>query len=151
GNPIKTTPGSLPDPFAPSWTSSGQDIGDSRNQPNESAIGASNVGLLGVKWTFTTGASVSATPTVADGQVYFPDWAGNLYALDAATGQQIWKTQISTYTGIADDVSRSSPAIFNNELIFGDDLSESGPHDGARLIAVDRSSGKLLWVTQIEK
>jgi polyvinyl alcohol dehydrogenase (cytochrome) len=149
-NPVTTAPGNLLDPFAPSWTSGGQSTADTRNQPNEITIGASNVGTLAVKWSFTTGASVSATPTVAGGQIYFPDWAGNLYALDANTGKQIWETQISTYTGIADDVSRTSPAIYNNELILGDDLSESGPHDGARLIAVDRTTGQLLWVARID-
>lgn len=128
----------------------GQDIGDSRNQPAETTINNSNVNSLVVKWSFTTGASVSATPTVVNGQVYFPDWAGNLYALDANTGQQIWQTQIPSYTGIAGDVSRVSPAVYNNEIILGDDLSEAGPHDGARLIAVDSATGKLLWMTQID-
>jgi polyvinyl alcohol dehydrogenase (cytochrome) len=132
------------------WPSGGQNLGDTRYQANETTINNTNVSSLAVKWTFTTGASVSATPTVEDGQVYFPDWAGNLYALDANTGKQIWETQVSNYTGIPNDVSRTSPAVYNNELIFGDDLSESGPHDGARLVAVNRTTGQLLWVTQIE-
>lgn len=149
-SPANTAPGSLQDPFPPSWNSSGQGLGDNRNQPNETAINSANVGSLTVKWSFTTGASVSATPTVAGGDVYFPDWAGNLYALDANTGKLIWQTQISSYTGIPNDVSRTSPAVFNNELIFGDDLSESGPHNGARLLAVDRTSGNLIWMTQID-
>jgi len=149
-NPGHTSPSILQNLLPPDWTSSGQNIAGTRNQPNEMAINTSNVSSLTVKWSFTTGASVSATPTVADGQVYFPDWAGNLYALNAQTGQPIWKTQISSYTGIPNDISRTSPAIYNNELIFGDDLSESGPHDGARLIAVDRTTGNLIWMTQID-
>ena len=148
--PTSITPGILSSPLPPTWSSSGQDLGDTRNQPNEVTINTSNVGSLVVKWSFTTGASVSATPAVAGGQVYFPDWAGNLYALDANTGQQIWQTQISTYTGIPNDVSRTTPAVYNNELILGDDLSESGPHNGARLLAVDRATGNLLWMTQID-
>jgi polyvinyl alcohol dehydrogenase (cytochrome) len=128
----------------------GQNLGDTRNQPNETAINTSDVASLAVKLVFTAGASVSATTTVVGGQVYFPDWAGNLYALNAATGQQIWETQISGYTGIPNDVSRTSPAVYNNELILGDDLSESGPHNGARLLAVDRTTGSLLWMTQID-
>ncbi len=43
----------------------------------------------------------SATPTVADGVVYFPDWNGWLYAVDAQTGNAIWEKQISTYDGPA--------------------------------------------------
>jgi polyvinyl alcohol dehydrogenase (cytochrome) len=149
------TPPDLPQPAqmrapAPDWPMAGHDLGGSRNQPAETAINSANVGTLAVKWSFTTGASVSATPTVESGVVYFPDWAGNLYALDASTGKQIWQTQISSYTGIVNDISRTSPAIYNNELIFGDDLSESGPHNGARLIAVNSATGQLLWVTQID-
>jgi hypothetical protein len=31
---------------------------------------------------FTTGGDVSATPTVSGDVVYFPDWAGNLFAVN---------------------------------------------------------------------
>src|SRR6266446_4964536 len=64
------------------WLLAGQDLGNSRNQPAEHLINSSNVGTLSLAWTFTTGGSVSATPTVAGNAVYFPDWAGNLYAVD---------------------------------------------------------------------
>ena len=39
------------------------------------------------KWTFTTGGDVSATPTVEDGALYVPDWGGNLFKIDAITGE----------------------------------------------------------------
>jgi len=132
------------------WTFAGQDLGNSRNQPQESNINASNANTLTVKWSFTTNASVSATPTVSNPDVYFPDWAGNLYAVKANSGTVDWQTKISSYTGIPNDLSRTSPAIYGSELILGDDLSEAGPHQGARLMAVDRKTGNLLWVTQID-
>jgi polyvinyl alcohol dehydrogenase (cytochrome) len=145
----------ITDPSSPSnspasWPMSGQNLGDTRNQPAETTITNSNVGSLAVKWAFTTAGGVSATPTVVNSRVFFPDWAGNLYSVNAKTGQQLWLTQISNYTGIANDVSRVSPAVYNSELILGDDLSESGPHDGARLFAVDQNTGKLLWLTKID-
>ena len=64
-----------------SWSSAGQDLHNTRSQPNERAIGPANVATLTTKWTFTTGADVSATPTVKGDAVYFPDWSGNLYAV----------------------------------------------------------------------
>jgi len=48
-----------------------------------------SVGGLTQKWAFTTGGDVSATPAVDEQRVYFPDWAGNLYAVDRKTGRQV--------------------------------------------------------------
>jgi len=144
------TPGKLQDPHISDWVSSGHDLGNTRNQPDETILNVANVNQLTVKWVFTSSASVSLTPTVTNGQLYFSDSAGNFYDIDANTGKVVWQTKISDYTGIANDASRTSPAVNGNELIFGDNLGELGPHDGARLIAVDRTTGKLLWVTQID-
>ncbi len=132
------------------WPVSGQSFNDSRSQPDEHTISPSNVSMLAPKWVFTTGGDVSATPTVAGRAVYFPDWAGNIYAVNKNTGQQIWSAQISTYTGVAGDLSRTSPAVFGDELIFGDNQGKIGKGSGAYLIAVNRNTGELRWKTQIE-
>src|SRR5216683_6338747 len=91
------------------WTLSGHDAVNTRNQPLETRINPVNVSNLAVKWTFITGSDVSATPTVADDTVYVPDWAGNLYAVRAGTGQLVWSRKISEYTGQRRSVSRVSP------------------------------------------
>ena len=122
------------------WPVSGQNLNDWRSQPAEHTISPTNVGMLAPKWVFTTGGDVSATPTVAGEAVYFPDWAGNIYAVNKNTGQQIWSAQISTYTGVSGDLVRSSPAAFGDELIFGDNQGNIGLGSGAYL---DRSCGEL--------
>jgi polyvinyl alcohol dehydrogenase (cytochrome) len=99
---------------------------------------------------FTTGGSVSATPTVAGDAVYFPDWAGNLYAVNKDTGQLIWSHKISDYDGFSTAISRSSPAVYNDELIFGDNENPNADHQGANMIAVDRYTGDLKWIIEIE-
>ena len=68
------------------WPVAGQNLDNSRSQPFEHSIGRLNVSKLATQWAFTTGAGVSATPTVMGDAVYFPDWAGNLYAVDKRTG-----------------------------------------------------------------
>ena len=73
-----------------SWQSAGNDIGNSRTQPLETKLNADNIGSLAVKWTFTTHGDVSATPTVANGMVYFPDWGGYVNAVTANTGALVW-------------------------------------------------------------
>jgi polyvinyl alcohol dehydrogenase (cytochrome) len=128
----------------------GHDLSNSRSQRSERQIGAGNVAQLVSKWTFTTGGDVSATPTVAGNAVYFPDWAGNLYAVRADNGQTLWSHQIADYNHRPGSMSRVSPAVFNDELIAGDNMIQSIPHDGAHIIAVDRLSGELRWITQVD-
>src|ERR1700729_2938410 len=61
-----------------SWPSASQSVLGERTQPLEFTINPQNVSHLKPKWVFTMNGSQgeSATPTVADGVVYFPDWNG---------------------------------------------------------------------------
>lgn len=131
-----------------SWLSAGHGPSDSRTQPDETTIGVGNVGRLAPKWIFTTHGDVSATPTVAGGVVYFPDWGGYLNAVNASNGSLVWQAPISSYVGVTGGLSRDSPAIAGNELILGDTFffEQSG---GAHVFAVNRSTGKLIWNTQV--
>jgi polyvinyl alcohol dehydrogenase (cytochrome) len=74
-------------------------------------ISRANVKNLAAKWVFTTGGVVSATPTVSGNSVYFPDWAGNLYAVRADTGTLLWSHPISDNNHQTSAMSRVSPAI----------------------------------------
>jgi polyvinyl alcohol dehydrogenase (cytochrome) len=138
------------------WRIAGRDLDNSRSQPSERQIGTDNVHQLVPKWVFTTGSDVSATPTVAGNAVYFPDWAGNLYAVRANDGRPIWTRTISEYTGVPGTISRVSPAIFEDQLIIGDHdgaswvSAEPGSAGGGHVIAVDRLTGALLWITQVD-
>jgi len=132
------------------WTLMGQNLSNTRSQPAERTIGPGNVGGLAPQWTFMTGGDVSATPTVLENHVYFPDWAGNLYAVRADTGEKEWSRTISSYNGQAGSISRVSPAVLDDELIFGDNMAASVMHNGAHIIAVDRGNGRLRWITQVD-
>src|SRR5215475_7430243 len=83
----------MPVTFADDWTMGGHDLQNSRSQ-STTGISSQNVAQLKTKWVFTTGGDVSATPAVANGIVYFPDMAGNFYAVDAATGNLVWQQKI---------------------------------------------------------
>jgi outer membrane protein assembly factor BamB len=71
-----------------------------------------------------------SSPVVAQGAVYFGSGDGNLYALDAASGELRWKFA----TG---DVVHASPAFASGTLYFGSWDSY--------FYAVDAASGKEKW------
>jgi polyvinyl alcohol dehydrogenase (cytochrome) len=151
------------------WPIAGQNLNNSRSQPAEHTITRANVHSLSAKWVFKTSNDVSATPTVFNDAVYFPDWGGNLYAVNKKTGRLIWSHLISDYDGAKGSISRVSPAvdIANKQLIFGDNpiageggairanpamLTPSDPKTvGANVIAVDRGTGLLRWITKVSK
>jgi polyvinyl alcohol dehydrogenase (cytochrome) len=132
------------------WKVSGQNLDNSRSQPDEHIITAANVNKLVAKWIFSTGADVSATPTVAGGAIYFPDWAGHLYAIKAADGSLMWSHQIADYDSFPGAVARVSPAVHGQDIIIGDLESSNQQHNGANIMAVDRSTGNLRWITKVD-
>ena len=132
------------------WRVAGHDLGNSRSQPAEHVIGSGNVKSLEPRWTFTTEGDVSATPTVGGNAVYFPDWGGNLVAVEKESGRLIWSHTIAEYNGVPGSVSRTSPALHGDHLIIGDLQSSNRPHDGANVMSVHRRTGELQWITQVD-
>jgi len=132
------------------WRIAGQNLSNTWSQPAEHTISPANVSGLTPKWVFTTGGDVSATPTVDGDAVYFPDWGGNLFAVKKNSGELIWSRKISEYDGVEGAISRVSPAVDGNEVIIGDIQSSKLVHNGANVISVDRETGTLRWMTQVD-
>ena len=132
------------------WRVSGHDLANSRSQPAEARIGRANVHSLAPKWVFTTGGNVSATPTVSGDAIFLPDSAGNLYAINKDTGRLIWSHQISDYDGSSGAISRTSPAIHGKDIIVGDQEANFLSDDGTSIMAVDRNTGALHWLTRVD-
>src|SRR3954471_24718581 len=80
------------------WPMFGQNWGNTAS--GLSSIDASNVAKLKPKWTFTTHGDVSARASVASGGVFFPDWGGYLYRLNARTGTPVWSKNLVTDYGL---------------------------------------------------
>src|ERR1022692_2729617 len=81
--------------MAQDWPMFGVDA--TNTATNGSRISTNNVNQLKPKWTFTTGGDVSARAAVVNGVAYFPDWGGNLWAVNVRTGAMIWGNQLSSY------------------------------------------------------
>jgi polyvinyl alcohol dehydrogenase (cytochrome) len=135
----------------PGWPMFGQNWNNTASSDTRS-IGTTNVGKLKPKWTFNTQGDVSARAAVVRGGVYFPDFAGYLYRLNADTGATVWSRNLATDYGLAPAigstkiVSRTSPAIDGDTLFIGTQTTASG----AYLLAINTKDGSLRWKTQVD-
>src|SRR5438034_9223860 len=126
----------------PDWGMIGNDSTNTRNQPVENPLGVANANRHMPEWVAQTAGDVSATPAVVNGAVYFGDFGGMLWKLDAATGQVIWSHLVSDYTGIAGDIVRTSPSLAGNTLVVGDLRHPD-------MLGIDAQTGDLRWITQV--
>lgn len=88
------------------------------------------------QWSFTTGNSVYATPTVSPlGVVYVGSWDSRVYALNATTGTQLWN--FTTLSGVQ---YAASLAADGTVYVVSQD---------AYLYALDGETGVLQWRTTV--
>lgn len=107
-------------------------------------INTSNVANLAPKWMFTlpgTHRPLEVTPVVADGIMYVTA-ANEAFALDARTGRQIWHYGRPRTKGLV-PTGDAVTGINRGVAILGDRIFMVT--DNARLIALHRLTGQLLW------
>jgi polyvinyl alcohol dehydrogenase (cytochrome) len=126
-------------PVFSDWASYGRDNQNTRANLNERWISVSNVATLEPKWSFSA-AAVTGTPTLFDGILYFGDWASDLHAVDAVTGQERW---------VADLQDDTTPNQINHTPYVTADTVYVGAH-AAELFAVDRATGTQRWKSVID-
>jgi polyvinyl alcohol dehydrogenase (cytochrome) len=126
----------------------GHDPANSRSQPFEHRIGPHNARRLDLKWVATTTGDVSGTPAVAGGAVYFGDFGGTVWKLDAETGAVIWSHKVPDYTKNAGDYARTSPSLAGDTLVVGV-IKGSTAVPGPNMLGIDAATGALRWATQI--
>lgn len=105
-------------------------------------INTGNIHRLAARWIFTlpyTG-QLEVTPVVADGVMYVTT-GNNVFALDAQNGRQIWHYQ-RTAAG-----RRRGRGINRGVALLGNLVFVTTPD--ARLLAINRITGGLVWDTQI--
>ncbi|MFM8393681.1 MAG: c-type cytochrome, partial [Acidobacteriota bacterium] len=103
-------------------------------------ITPSNIGRLRAAWTAQLGGTtVETTPLVVDGMMFVTGPLNNVTALDARTGQVIWK-----YTRRLPAVASHCTVMTNRGLaILGDRLYHATLD--MHLIAFDAKSGNIIW------
>ncbi|HUE09398.1 MAG TPA: PQQ-binding-like beta-propeller repeat protein, partial [Steroidobacteraceae bacterium] len=124
------------------WLTAGRDANGTYYSPLKD-INPSTVPKLGFAWDYhlRTNRGLEATPLVIDGTMYASGNFGRVYALDAATGQELWKYdphidgQWARYA-CCDAVNRGLVAFAGRLYV--------GALDGW-LHAIDARSGQLVW------
>ena len=108
-------------------------------------ITPANVSRLQAQWSVQMpGSSIlETTPLVVDGTMYASGPPGEMFAIDARSGLQIWKYErrqkvLNPYQ--INPFNRGA-AVLGNRVFFGT--------LDAALVALDARTGRLLWETQI--
>jgi len=118
---------------------------DGTHYSNLNQIAVANVRQLRAAWARQLpGSSVlEATPLVVDGVMYTSGPPGTVVALDAATGQQIWRYQRPQKVRNPHEINP-----FNRGVAMLGSRLFVGTLDAA-LLALDARTGTLLWEVQI--
>ena len=124
------------------WFTLGRDQNQTYYSPL-AKIDASNVSRLGFAWAYDLGTArgQEATPIVVDGAMYTSGTWGYVYALDAATGKELWK-----FDPRADPRAARNPCcdLVNRGVAVWKGKVFVASVDG-RLHALDATTGKELW------
>ena len=110
-------------------------------------INKDNVKNLSVAWVHQPGAIVQgleATPLVVDGVMYYIASFNRVFALDAATGKDIWHY----YPKLDPVVNTLFFQPYNRGVAIGHGRVFFGSLDG-RVIALDQKTGKVSWEKQV--
>jgi len=124
------------------WLTFGHDYTNQRFSALKQ-VDRTNVAKLAPAWIYQFGtvASTQMQPLVADGVMYFPTPQDDIVAVNAATGEEIWRYRHKFVTPRAAPGSRG--------IAIGYGMVFEGTDD-KRVIAVDQATGKLVWDHEVK-
>ena len=109
-------------------------------------IDRDNVGRLAMQWFFPVPdmPMIEGTPVVVAGVMYVTA-VNQVYALDAATGREIWRWAQPRTEGLVGDpgIGLNRGVAVRGGLVFS-------VTDHAHVIALDRFTGELVWDTEMD-
>jgi quinohemoprotein ethanol dehydrogenase len=125
------------------WYTGGRDKDGTYYSPL-ATMNASNIKSLGFAWAYDLGSPLrgqEATPVVVDGIMYTSGTWGYVYAVDAATGREVWR-----YDPKSDYFAGRNPCcdLVNRGVAVWKGKVYVASGDG-RLHAIDAANGKKIW------
>lgn len=165
------------------WTQYRYEPGHAGYNPLETTLDATNVEMLTPLWKVTLGPGgtglgmgLTSSATVVDGVIFQHSSYGYLYALDAATGSELWTAEtrgygssqpavvdgvvyVGTVYGVrAYPVACTTPCqplwvaepenTFNPSVSVVDGVVYAGGYDG-RVVAIDAATGQPRWSARV--
>jgi len=133
------------------WPNHGKDLANTRFQDLDQ-INPRNVKNLQVAWVFHTGvldplSELEASPIEVDGRLFITDGHDDVFALHAATGQQLWK-----FDGFNDEAQLAKFFLCcgrnNHGVAFGDGKVFVGRFDDS-VVALNAETGKPVWQSTV--
>ena len=107
-------------------------------------ITTANVTALKLKWVFPMSYFGIETTPLAVGGVLYVTGPNQVYALDALTGNALWRYSRPPSPGMVGDSALGTNrgvALLGDKVFF--------VTDNAHLLALDRTNGKLVWETRM--
>jgi quinohemoprotein ethanol dehydrogenase len=125
------------------WYTGGRDKDGTYYSPL-ATMNVSNIKSLGFAWAYDLGSPLrgqEATPVVVDGIMYTSGTWGYVYAVDAATGREVWR-----YDPKSDYFAGRNPCcdLVNRGVAVWRGKVYVASGDG-RLHAIDAANGKKIW------
>src|SRR5215472_8006374 len=108
---------------------------------DETALSRANAAQIVKLWSFPTAGPIASSATVVGGTAYFGSWDGNEYAVDAATGTQVWKTFLGTTA--APGCTPPAAGVSSTAAVQGG-VAYVGGGD-SYWYALDAANGTVLW------
>ncbi len=127
------------------WPLYGQDMTGAKAATG-TGITAGNVAGLAPAWAAPVGGPVSSTPVIAGGVTYVGSYDGNLYAIDLATGSEVWTYETGTAVlepNLQIDLGITGSAAYAAGVVYVGDA-------GATVHAIDAATGQALWRTTVD-
>ena len=125
------------------WLVYGGDLGQMRYVPSDQ-INVDNVKNLKLKYIFQTGVvgSFENTPIVEGGVLYVTSPYNHLFAVDAATGRQLWHYEHKLGTQVFCCGPNNRGVALHGDLVIMATLD-------AMLVALNKKTGELVWETEV--
>lgn len=125
----------------------GIDLRNQRFSPLDK-INRDNIKDMVPVWSFSFGGEKQrgqeSQAIVYDGMIYVTGSYSRVYAIDAATGDEIWEYDARLPEGIMPccDVINRGVAIYGDKVYFGT--------LDAKVVALDRKTGKVVWSKKVD-
>jgi len=132
----------------------GHDLRHTRNQPKERFINPGRASTLATTWENTPdgaqGSTFSGTPAIAGGCVYVGSQSGWVYALNADSGELVWKKRVEEDPEVA---FSSGAGGINGSLAVANGFvyASVANYEQPYIAALDQDTGDVMWATTTER